>query len=59
MTIRLKETLASFEMYPFNVYMDDDVNESTVYVSFPLNNRVEKWVNGSSSGVQVGDRCLS
>jgi DNA-binding beta-propeller fold protein YncE len=52
-------TVASFEMFPLKVYVDDDSNGSTIYVSFPLNDRVEKWVNGSSSGVQIGDQCLS
>jgi sugar lactone lactonase YvrE len=52
-------TVASFDMYPFKVYVDDDINGTNFYVSFPLSDRVEKWVNGTSSGVQIGDQCLS
>ncbi len=53
-------TVLSFGFYtlPFKVYVDNDNNAPTIYVSFPLDNRVEKWINGSSNGVQVGDQCL-
>jgi sugar lactone lactonase YvrE len=52
-------TVVSLDTDPLRVYVDDDINGSTIYVSLPLINRVEKWENGSSSGVQVGDECLS
>jgi len=52
-------TVASFNLYPFKVYVDNDINETAFYVSFASSDRVEKWINGTSSGIQIGDQCLS
>jgi DNA-binding beta-propeller fold protein YncE len=42
---------------PMKVFVDDDITGPTVYVSLRFANRVEKWVNGATHGVQVGDEC--
>jgi DNA-binding beta-propeller fold protein YncE len=43
---------------PTKIYIDDDNTGPTIYVSVEGAERIEKWVNGASSGVQVGDRCF-
>ncbi|CAF2630029.1 unnamed protein product [Rotaria sp. Silwood2] len=54
---RMGITVASGIKNPMKVYVDDDVNGPTVYVSLRFLNRVEKWINGATQGVQVGDEC--
>lgn len=45
---------------PSKIYVDaDDLHEPTIYVSIFIGNRVEKWANGASVGVQIGDECRS
>lgn len=53
------KTVASFATNPFKVNVDDDTNGSNIYVSLPLNDRAEKWVNGATRGAQIGGECLS
>ena len=51
-------TVISNVTFPSNIYVDDDGNdEPTIYAAFYELERVEKWVNGSSEGVQVGGEC--
>ncbi|CAF1013799.1 unnamed protein product [Rotaria sp. Silwood1] len=50
-------TIASNIENPMKIYVDDDTSGPTVYVSLRFKNRVEKWINGATQGVQVGDEC--
>ncbi|UJR16434.1 hypothetical protein I4U23_003336 [Adineta vaga] len=38
----------------YAVYVDDDM---TMYIARRFENRVEKWIKGTSRGEQVGDQC--
>ena len=45
---------------PSKIYVDaEDLHGPTIYVSIFIGNRVEKWINGASEGVQIGDECRS
>jgi hypothetical protein len=51
-------TVVSNVTFSSNVYVDDDGNpEPTVYVALYHADRVEKWINGATEGVQVGAEC--
>lgn len=50
-------TVASDIENPMKVFVDDDTDGPTVYVSLRFANRVEKWTHGSTHGVQVGGDC--
>jgi sugar lactone lactonase YvrE len=50
-------TVASTVPSPYRIYIDDDNNGPTIYVSLQDSNRAEKWIDGASSGIQVGDEC--
>ncbi|CAF0986659.1 unnamed protein product [Rotaria sordida] len=54
---RIGITVASGIKNPMKVYVDDDISGPTVYVSLRFLNRVEKWMNGATQGVQVGGEC--
>ncbi|CAF1439778.1 unnamed protein product [Rotaria sordida] len=44
--------------YPTKIYVDDDNDGQTIYVSVRNEDRVKKWVKGAPDGVQVGGECL-
>lgn len=45
---------------PVAVYIDDDDNDKAmVYAALQRTNRVEKWIEGATSGIQVGDECCT
>jgi sugar lactone lactonase YvrE len=44
---------------PSKVYVDDDKNGPTIYISVFIGNRVEKWIPGASQGIQLGGECRS
>jgi sugar lactone lactonase YvrE len=51
-------TVASTETSPYRIYVDDDDdNGPTIYISLRYSNRVEKWINGALSDMQVGHEC--
>ncbi|CAF1382131.1 unnamed protein product [Rotaria sp. Silwood1] len=50
-------TVASGIKNPMKVYVDDDISGPTVYVSLRFLNRVEKWNNGATQGIQVSCEC--
>jgi sugar lactone lactonase YvrE len=52
-------TVASSVQTPVSVYVDDDGGELVIYIALQGSNRLEKWVQGASSGIQVGDECRS
>ncbi|CAF1183751.1 unnamed protein product [Rotaria sp. Silwood1] len=43
--------------YPTKIYVDDENDGRTIYVSLRNEGRVKKWVQGASDGVQVGGEC--
>lgn len=51
------KTVASGIENPMKVFVDDDVDGPTVYVTLRFLNRTEKWTSGATSGVKVGDDC--
>ena len=44
---------------PSKIYVDDDKNGPTIYISVFIGNRVEKWMSGASQGTQLGGECRS
>lgn len=54
---KMGTTVASGIENPMKVYVDDDATGPTVYVSLRFLNRIEKWINGATHGVQVGGEC--
>jgi DNA-binding beta-propeller fold protein YncE len=50
-------TVASNLSLPLHIYIDDDNNEPTIYVSLSVQSRIEKWTKGATNGVQIGDNC--
>ncbi|CAF3750824.1 unnamed protein product [Rotaria sordida] len=44
---------------PSKIYVDDDENGPTIYISVFIGNRVEKWTKEASKGIQLGDECRS
>ncbi|CAF1212987.1 unnamed protein product [Rotaria sordida] len=52
-------TVASLTSNPHKVFVDDDSNGPTIYISLPLSDHIEKWVYGATSGVPIGDACFS
>ncbi|CAF2980989.1 unnamed protein product [Rotaria sp. Silwood2] len=44
--------------FPSNLYVDDDGNQIMLYIALFFAYRVEKWVKGATSGVQVGGTCI-
>ncbi|CAF2873393.1 unnamed protein product, partial [Rotaria sp. Silwood2] len=44
--------------YPTKLYVDDDNDGQTIYVTVRNEDRIKKWVKGASDGVQVGGECL-
>ena len=51
-------TVASTESNPYKIYVGDDDRGPTIYVALPNSDRIEKWVQGATSGVQVGRKCV-
>jgi hypothetical protein len=49
--------VASTEYSAYRIYVDDDNDGPTIYASLTSGHRVEKWIYGSSSGIQVGSEC--
>jgi DNA-binding beta-propeller fold protein YncE len=50
-------TVASNLSLPLHIYVDDDNNQPTIYVTLSVQKRVEKWKKGATQGVQIGDDC--
>lgn len=44
--------------YPTKIYVDDENNEQVIYVTLRNDDRIKKWIKGSSEGVEVGGECL-
>ncbi|CAF3651379.1 unnamed protein product [Rotaria socialis] len=44
--------------YPTKIYVDDDINGQTIYVSLEGEHCVKKWTQGATHGVKVGGECL-
>ncbi|CAF1285011.1 unnamed protein product [Adineta steineri] len=44
---------------PSKIYVDDDKDEPTIYISVFIGNRVEKWLKGALEGIQLGGECRS
>jgi DNA-binding beta-propeller fold protein YncE len=42
---------------PSKIYVDDDIDGAIVYGSLKYLNRTEKWIDGVTSGVQIGSEC--
>jgi sugar lactone lactonase YvrE len=53
------ETVASGIRSPSKIYVDDDIDGPTIYISVFIGNRVEKWTKGALVGVQLGGECRS
>jgi len=51
-------TIISNITLPTKIYVDDDNNAPTIYVSTEGENCVKKWIKGASIGVQVGGECF-
>lgn len=49
-------TVASTDPSPHKIFIDED-NGPVIYVSLFHSNRAEKWVQGASSGIQIGNEC--
>lgn len=52
-------TVVSNVNSPSKIYVDDDKNGPTIYISVFIGNRVEKWISGTSQGIQLGGECRS
>ncbi|CAF4016462.1 unnamed protein product [Adineta steineri] len=44
---------------PSKIYVDDDQDGPTIYISVFIGNRVEKWLKGALEGIQLGGECRS
>ncbi|CAF1277137.1 unnamed protein product [Rotaria sp. Silwood1] len=55
----LATTVISNVNTPSKIYVDDDEDGPTIYISVFIGNRVEKWISGASIGIQIGDECRS
>ena len=51
-------TVASTKGSPYKIYVDDDVHGPTIYVALPDSHRIEKWIQGTTLGMQVGKKCV-
>ncbi|CAF4421481.1 unnamed protein product [Rotaria socialis] len=40
-----------------HIYVDDDNNQPTIYVTLSVESRIEEWRLGASKDVQIGDQC--
>ncbi len=49
-------TVASTDGSPQKIFIDED-NGPVIYVSLRNNGRAEKWIQGASSGIQIGSEC--
>jgi sugar lactone lactonase YvrE len=52
-------TVASNIRAPSKIYVEDDEDGPTVYISVFIGNRVEKWTKGATQGIQLGGECRS
>jgi len=53
-------TTAAFDINsPSKIYVDDDAEGPTIYISVFIGNRVEKWPKGALEGIQLGGECRS
>lgn len=43
--------------FPLHIYVDDDNNQPTIYVTLSVSRRIEKWALGALKGIQIGDDC--
>ena len=50
-------TVISNITYPTKIYVDDDKDGQTIYVSLEGDSCVKKWIKGASQGVRVGGEC--
>ena len=41
--------------YPNRIFVDNDADESILYITLPYFNRVEKWFSGATRGIQIGE----
>jgi hypothetical protein len=53
----MADTMASDIYDPPKLFVDDDSDGPTVYLSLSFFNYVQKWTTGATSGVQVGHEC--
>ncbi|UJR18275.1 hypothetical protein I4U23_005178 [Adineta vaga] len=44
---------------PSKIYVDEDDDGPSIYISVFIGNRVEKWTKGALKGIQLGDECRS
>jgi DNA-binding beta-propeller fold protein YncE len=51
-------TVVSNRQAYYKIYVDEDDDDfPTIYIAVNSADRVEKWVKGATSGIQIGDRC--
>ncbi|CAF0749152.1 unnamed protein product [Rotaria sordida] len=51
-------TLLSRLSHGYKIYVDDDNDDfPTIYIAMNGANRVEKWIQGATHGIQIGDQC--
>ena len=50
-------TVASNLFFPLHIYVDDDNNLPTMYITVSISNRVQKWVSGAVVGQEIGADC--
>jgi DNA-binding beta-propeller fold protein YncE len=49
--------VVSLDTDPDQIYVDDDKGRSAIYVTLPSVKRVEKWIQETSSSIQMGEKC--
>lgn len=50
-------TVISSIFFPLHVYVDNDDNEPTIYVTLSVGSRVEKWIKGAQTGESIVTDC--
>lgn len=52
-------TVVSTKTAPRRIYVDEEDNRPVIYISFFASTRAEKWIDGTTSGIQVGNECFN
>ncbi|CAF1463101.1 unnamed protein product [Adineta steineri] len=50
-------TVVTHLFFPRHIYVDNDNDQPTIYVTLSAQNRVEKWISRASKGLQIGNEC--
>ena len=51
------ETVAKDLYLPSHIYVDNEDNSVTFYVSLSMEGRIEKWTQGASKGIPIVNDC--